>query len=253
MKLILQTSGSYEVRTLLTHCMTRDIRFIRASMTTLREWVGALEEGAVPVGSVEFVRHALDLLRVNEPRTISYPKLLEPWFFRNIQCIAKHSVPRTESIFVKPAGQTKAFSGFVLGEKAADPSQAEYNRQQQEDFERLPAPFPVYVCSPMRFLSEWRYYVLDGKIVGKARYDDGEEDAIAPADATVRQMIAAYQYDPHAPKAYAIDAGVLDVGVTALVEVNDAWGLGLYRGMDNTQAYLEMLAFRWHEIWGRAD
>src|SRR3546814_7795613 len=82
--------------------------------------------------------------------------------------------------------------------------------------------------------------------LGWARYDpDGADDAPLPDAHDVQQMIRdhhkgeALQERTHLC-AYSLDVGVLDSGQTALVEVNDAWALGLYRGMSDIAGYLKM-------------
>jgi hypothetical protein len=48
----------------------------------------------------------------------------------------------------------------------------------------------------------------------------------------------------------AIDFGSLSTGETALVEVNDGFGIGAYADTA-TEAYMEMLIARWNQIVNR--
>ena len=49
-----------------------------------------------------------------------------------------------------------------------------------------------------------------------------------------------------APWAYCLDVGVLDSGDTALVEMNDAFSIGMYDGME--KCYGDLLTTRWKEL-----
>ena len=52
----------------------------------------------------------------------------------------------------------------------------------------------------------------------------------------------------NSPKAYCIDVGVLSSGETALIEVNDAFSIGIY-SMPK-EVYAELLITRWNELKG---
>jgi hypothetical protein len=62
----------------------------------------------------------------------------------------------------------------------------------------------------------------------------------------VRDAVAAYQSSGVAPAGYGIDFGVLSTGETALVEVNEGYGLGSY-GLDDA-AYADLIIARWCEL-----
>lgn len=61
----------------------------------------------------------------------------------------------------------------------------------------------------------------------------------------VGQMARDYA-EAGAPGAYCLDVGVLETGETALVEVNDAFSVGMYEGME--ACYPELLVTRWNEL-----
>ena len=251
MKLILQTAGSQEIRRLLAHAITHDIRTVRASAATLINQEDNLEECAIPVGSVEFVREAMRVTGISEPTPINYPSSLRSFLHREMQCLPKDRLPNG-NWFLKPAGKTKLFDGFVnVFDDETDVGERSFRKEQREAFDRLPSTTPVFVSEIVNFVSEWRYYILKDKIVGAARYDDGDDDAPIPSEKTVKAMLSAYKKDDKTrPVAFGLDVGVLKSGETALVEVNDAWSLGLYQDMTDTAAYLEMLSRRWNQMMG---
>lgn len=244
--IVRQVPATAESRAVAQAAMLRDVPCAGATLEELASHQASLRSGAVAVGSVEFVREAMRLAGISEPTNISYPKPLESLLRRKLRQMPAGKVLGTW--FVKPV-TTKAFTGFVFDTMAAPEVHSEHDREQYEAFMALPPDTPVWVSEPVKFVSEWRYYVQSGSVVGRARYDpDGADDAAMPSLSVLAEALAAMSADPLCPAAYALDLGVLEAGETALVEVNDAWALGLYgRGVDPVD-YLAMLASRWQEI-----
>lgn len=189
------------------------------------------------VGGLPLVRAALRQFGREVPEPLDYPAALHPWLHRELRrstlaAVMAHVENTGNVAFVKPSSRTKRFTGFVL-EDPYDYRVAGVSRRE-----------PVWVSSVVRFLSEYRYYVLDGQVVTCGVAVPGPE----PDSNEVRKAVAAYEA-AGAPRAYALDFGVLLSGATALVEANDAFSLGLYPGAD-PDAYLEALAARWGELLG---
>lgn len=149
--------------------------------------------------------------------------------------------------FVKPVA-TKAFTGFVFDTLGDPTALGEHDRAQCEAFLGLDPAAPVWVSEPVTWRSEVRFYVLDGKIVGEGHYDEGPDDALLPERSAVGEMVRQVCSSQNAPVAFALDAGVLECGATALVELNDAWALGYYSGTLTARQYLQMLWRRWRQM-----
>lgn len=199
----------------------------------------------VPIGSVEFVRRAMQLASVIEPGNLCYPHVLSGYLHRSLdECEAAAVKGRW---FVKPT-VTKAFTGFIF-DTLKDPKRLPPDdRIQHNAFIALDGHTRVWRSEPVRWLSEVRYYVLEGAVLGEARYDDGPDKAPLPSRAVVQEMVDRYSASSEAPVAYAIDIGVLDGGSTALVEVNDMWAVGFYSGTITPRAYVTMLLKRWAQL-----
>lgn len=244
-RLILQANSSFEVRACLAAATMASppIPFVRASLENIQSMGRLIAAGvAVPVGSVEFLRAAMSAAGIKEPEPMSYPPELLRYCGRGIRQVKAGEV--LGSWFVKPV-RTKLFSGFVF-ETMADPRNlSEHDREQHEAFMAIDATEPVWISDVVSFQSEWRYYVQGRTILGKARYDpDGADDAPAPDDAVVAEIVGALP----TPNPCAVDIGVLSGGETVLVEVNDAWAIGLYRDAMSAKDYLQFLANRWDQI-----
>ena len=107
---------------------------------------------------------------------------------------------------------------------------------------------PVWVSEPVTWLSEFRYYVIDGAVRGEGRYDDAPDDMPRPDYFTVGEMAAVMAKTPGAPAAFCLDVGALRSGETALIECNDAWAVGYYKGTLSHRDYVEMLWRRWEQL-----
>jgi len=235
--------------------------------------------GTLAVGSVEFLRAAMLAAGVDEPAPMSYPVELKRSMGREIHQVTagqaragldhwpwqpdgrgispdlqqpqgvapanpgdRRSAPG--AFFVKPVA-TKLFTGFVFDPAAPAADLDEHDREQRQVFMDLPAGELVWVSPAVEFLCEWRIYVSAGAEIGRARYDaDGEDDAPIPNSDEISAMIN--ELSPVQP--VALDVGVTSGGRTVLVEVNDAWAIGLYGKALTPARYTEFLFERWQKI-----
>ena len=134
-----------------------------------------------------------------------------------------------DNLFVKPV-KTKIFTGGI----------------KKKLTEIVCPDEDVWVSDPLDIEAEFRYYVMDRKILGSSRYDDKDNDCF-PNEDVVRQIIEKYK---NQPAGYAIDVGVVG-GETILIEVNDGWALGYYPWGDFTrQQYVDLITARWKQIDG---
>ena len=186
----------------------------------------------LPVGSVEYMKKAFALCGLIVTPVSSYPKELEPFLGRQIIESKFFCVP--DDWFVKPK-DLKKFTGAIKSEI--------YDQLCVR--EPISPTTPVWASAPVIWVSEWRYYLIDGELAGFGRYDDGPEDAPTPDLSIVNAAIAAWTT---APKGGSLDFGVLKDGRTALVEANDGFSLGYYKGTLTPQRYLSLLISRWTEL-----
>ena len=180
----------------------------------------------VPIGSVEWTREYADACGIQLRKLSTYPDRLRDFLLRDVRMGAFEDAQPHE--FVKPIS-CKAFTGGIRSSiiEEVDPDEG------------------CWISSPVEFLAEWRCYILEGKLAGIARYDDGDNEA-EPDMVVVYAMIDAWK--DSAPAGWSLDVGLLPLGSTALVEVNDGWALGYYTGGTCTrQAYLDVITARWDE------
>ena len=194
---------------------------------------------SVPVGSVEFVRKYCDHVGLKLPEeSITYFPGVEKFMQRTMRRTTLGEAGAGE--FVKPVG-VKKFTG---------------------DMKKLLRPMSplteVWAGPYVPFESEFRFYIhvinLNAHVVGWARYDncdvvnpDPDMDYVFDIANEVRKNLG--------PNAFSVDIGWRgDLGRYDLVELNDAWALGLYNNSDPQSApptptdYAEMLISRWFQI-----
>ncbi len=245
--IIRQDTQTVECKSVRTASLLADMPCLTVAASDLERHAGLLRCGAgVPVGSVEYVRRAMQIACIHEPEWSSYPEPLQWMLRREVRMVRAGLVLGHQ--FLKPV-RTKLFNGFVF-HTMIDPSDLdEHDREQYAAFMALSPEEFVWTAEPTRFLCEWRYYICRGQLVGKARYDQaGESDAPLPHENDVvdamRCMVDAFGKDVTC----ALDIGVIEGGETALVEATDAWALGLYGGGPSHRDYLDMLVTRWSQL-----
>jgi hypothetical protein len=126
----------------------------------------------------------------------SYPESLLGYLGRELRVIPLRELPalvETRPRFIKPAQDNKAFTGFVCSDRW-DPRLSGIGENC------------ALVCADViNFASEYRVYVLDGKIQNICRYH-GRAD-VFPNGRIVREMIRDYEGPPIA---FGLDVGVDD-------------------------------------------
>lgn len=191
---------------------------------------------ALVVGGVETVLPYLRKLNA-QPAALDYPDALRPYLGRRLRRTTLGDVrsqvgSNSDPVFVKPV-EHKLFDGHVVR-----------SFRDLIGTARLPAETPVFETEVVEFLSEWRFYVSNGCVMGVGHYAGAATDF--PEKALVLESVATFHETGHAPSAYGLDFGVCSDGTTRLVEVNDAITLGNY-GLRPAQ-YARFLSARWEEL-----
>lgn len=190
-----------------------------------------LSKSILVCGGIEIVRHALRLVGAKDPEMIDYPEELSEFYGRRIwkSTLGKIRESDQDNIFIKPTSQ-KLFVGHVR-------SNIGYLLQT--------APFEndlkIWCSEPMEFISEYRTFVSNGKIVGCKHY---KGDFLIFPDAEMIYACVAKMTPKYLT--YSLDIGVTKKGKTFVVEVNDAFSIGSY-GLECV-TYAKMLENRWLEI-----
>lgn len=240
------------------HAMLRDIECSSINVDDIEsmppDQIAAVFSGELlPVGSVEFIESLFHRAGKSVPSNISFVPELVEFYGRNIRVGTKSDIGcdaglTAHGLFVKPV-KTKLFTGFVLG------SISEATIEDYDLFQQLPSDCELIISEPVKFLQEYRYYIHNKEIIGWGRYDEGEESDYAFSTETERNNFVKSVIDhfPMEHSAYTVDIGVVKSGSDyqlQIVELNDAWAIGLYKGTHAPSAgeYYEFLAARWKQI-----
>lgn len=236
MKFLLQKDDVtlVEKRAIRHAAMLTDAHLSFVSINSLLHGVGIpdIPVDAVPVGTVEFVSAVMAAREIDQPAHLSYPECLHQFLCREVWEGRFGDV--NGDVFVKPRHEIKSFTGALLSNLS--PCQT------------IASDFPVWFSGPVEFVSEWRYYVLCGEVVGAGRYDDGDDNSPEPDINAVLAAASAMSASGNELSGYALDFGVLRDGRTALVEANDGWALGYYKGTCSAVDYAKLLHARWLQM-----
>ena len=189
-------------------------------------------------GSVLFIKHALRTLGKELPEEDNYPDCLKYLLHREITGPVKLRDVKVrlefgKDIFVKPL-KTKQFTGFVT----CDHNDPRFNGASDNAL--------CYTSNVVKFVSEWRCYVMNGIYMDIRFADFGGDRNIRPDNGIITRAIGKLT-ESGAPAAYAIDFGVLSTGETVLVEMNDGFSIGAYDGIPR-EMYWMVIRTRWQEL-----
>jgi hypothetical protein len=189
-------------------------------------------------GYIPTLLQALRQLGIEPPEPNDYPLCLRPYLRRRVWestvgAVQARLEEEREPVFVKPKGRTKRFTGAVFDS---------YHDVWQ--FQGVSRRQPVYCSEVVTWRSEHRVYVVRGRIADVRPYRG--DTAVEPDRVVIEEAIALLEASGEGWAGYGIDFGVLSDGATALVELNDGFGLGCYDL--EPPAYTDLLLARWAEL-----
>lgn len=191
-----------------------------------------------PIGTVEFVKAFAEKIGVRLPDPIHATELLK-LEGRKYATVRKKDLPlprKTYPVFVKPFKELKKFTGFVA--------------KSEKDFELYPdvdwSNTSLFLTGVLEnIVSEWRCYVLNGKVFACVNYSG--DPLRFPSSSDIVKMIIVHNTESF----YSLDIAVCRKSgstefTTNFIEINDAFALGYYGG--DVELYTKMLDLRWKEI-----
>jgi hypothetical protein len=211
----------------------------------LRDGEIELTRDALVVGGILPVRTAVERLGGNTPANMDYPDCLWPYLHRGLRRATLQDAHRLcvddkvePPVFIKPVTGHKEFDGHTLSRFRDLIRTAAWVTQAPET--------EVWISEVVEFVTECRYFVSRGKVVGVGFYRG--DPLQLPNGSVVAEAVKVYEATGEAPVAYTIDFGVLNTGETALVEVNDGFAFGCY-GLSALK-HCRMLEDRWCQMLG---
>ncbi|WNY41076.1 hypothetical protein [Klebsiella phage YC1] len=205
---------------------------VRRSLKQLirKRYDGNIMDYDLVAGSLPFVEAAFKQMGYEEDFDC-YPVVLKDFLHREISVTTKRFLnPNRFPIFIKPKLETKAFTGFV----------AEDITDYRLNF--VKSSIPIYISEVVEWVSEWRIYLQNPFCFDPVHYSG--DPHVLPHYKAISKMIEVIHKNNLYP--VVLDVGVLSSGDTALVEVNQAYSVGLYS--DNKAFYTELLKAQWAKI-----
>lgn len=191
-------------------------------------------------GDIDVMFHAMKKLGI-EYSYNDYPEFLKPYLHRKVWEDELGNIRREifaegylkNPIFIKPKDKLKRFTGFVL-ETVEDLANCKGAGNQTK----------VWCSEPIIFIDEFRCYFKKGTkpVIGCYKESFNESNRIK-----IQQFLNNLILGREFPDAFALDLGILSTGEVTLVEMNDAFSLGLYKGCP-PDFYAKCLIERWNEL-----
>ena len=227
----------------------------------------------VHYGSIEFVNYLL-YNNYGVPGSFSFKERMNPsyymsyypleWFFNNDAVFLPvgmlgsyiHHNNYKNGVFVRPDSGSKIFSGFSTDLENLQIELATLNESKYakilSDRERVPREQLCLVAKNKPIHSEYRYFIIDGKVVaGCQYYRDGIMDIRVDCHVNANILastVANYKYQ--IDKAYVVDI-FLDTGERAYIgEFNSFSSSGMYAcDVENIIDAINKLAIKEYEEW----
>jgi hypothetical protein len=179
------------------------------------------------VGTVEFMTGVFDRVGIVPERLPNSDRPVE--IMTAGQAISR--VEQGETLFIKPV-QLKLFTGMV------------FKREYLSILHRVPEDTQVMVEPPFSggILSEWRMYIMGGKVKYIANYS-GDVGIFPVRFESVMEHVRELS---EKFISFTCDVAVMCDGSLKIVEFNDMWAIGNY-GVPNDE-YLSMLKKRYFQI-----
>ena len=217
-------------------------------------------------GDIDVMFHAMKRLGIDYSYN-DYPECLRPYLHRKIWESTLGEVRKRLfddlgnevelglNWFIKPKDKLKRFTGFVC-ETIDDLSKCAGAGNQTK----------IWCSEPVAFLNEFRCYFLKSSVEENFPFPKGDPEPFkleckigsfrgeTPNSnilEALRLIGSEIQWSPifgeDFPKAFALDIGELSNGHVALIEINDAFSLGLYKGCPE-DFYAKCLIARWEDL-----
>jgi hypothetical protein len=160
----------------------------------------------IPIGSVEYCE---SIMETDDDIKNFYPEFLSDFKGRNIELIDVSGEILIENKFVKLARRWKA----------------DFKSQIVSSMKLTGGTY--YVSDIVKFVQEWRYYVLNGEVITTGWYDGVDDNEPAPE--------LKVKYPEHF--CGAVDFGKTDLGEILLVESHAPYACGWYGENNYDYAY----------------
>ena len=190
-------------------------------------------QNGIPFGTIEFTNNFLKIFHgIEKMNPIEIPKFLrtEEILKRKYNIVSYEDLPKTGRYFVKNVSSLKqgTFSGDI---------------EEMHDCGYFEKDCMYQISEIVNIISEYRVYILNGKIYAIAYYDGNP--CVFPDVKLIEKINLMYSILKEYPKSYTMDVMVTDNG-TALTEIHTFFSCGIYQsvlGTDFLNGYSDALEY----------
>lgn len=183
---------------------------------------------SIPIGSINFISTWLKVFyNIDKENPIEIPPVLrtDEFLKRKYSIVTADKLPRTGRYFIKDVSKLKEFtySGdleYFLFDEMFEPAKSPYDYSLRINPDHL-----FQVSEIVNILSEYRVYIIDGKIENIANYDG--DVTLFPDVELIKKANDLYSTQPDYPKSYSMDLMITPRG-TAITEIHNYTSLGHY-------------------------
>lgn len=230
MKFLMQKDSGFYVDEAIFNDVYDRVRYFNTkeyiTLEELRETKSDLS-GMIPFGTIEFVNTYLNKYYGVEQNAIEVPRVLrtDEFLKRDYKIVYGYELSKTGSYFVKNASHLKSFS--YIGEASVWNTEEiwESSKNVFDTALHLNKDDLFVYSSLVNVLSEYRVYVLNGKIDSIAHYDG--DPLVFPDVELIKKANLIYSTQKDYPKSYTLDIMVTDEG-TSIIECHTLFSTGLY-------------------------
>ena len=183
---------------------------------------------SIPIGSIDFVSTWLKVFyNIDKENPIEIPPILrtDEFLKRKYSIVTADKLPRTGRYFIKDVSKLKEFtySGdleYFLFDEMFEPAKSPYDYSLRINPDHL-----FQVSEIVNILSEYRVYIIGGKIENIANYNG--DVTLFPDVELIKKANDLYSTQPDYPKSYSMDLMITPRG-TAITEIHNYTSLGHY-------------------------
>lgn len=183
----------------------------------------------IPIGNIPFVTKWLqEMYSIETENPIEIPKYLrtEEFLKRNYKITTWDKIPKSGTFFLKDVSELKSFGEIINAEYTDIDNLFNYVPQHKFDCSLVLNKNHLFqVSSIFNILSEYRVYVISGKIETISNYNG--DPTILPDITLIKKAVDLINYNEKWLKSYTLDIMVGKEG-TAIIEVHNFTSVGLY-------------------------
>lgn len=198
------------------------------TLVTTKEMTAIAKKNDIPIGDIPFVtKYLQEQYGISKMFPIEVPEYLrtDEFLKRDYRFVKAKDLPRSGNWFIKDVDTLKRFTYCgQLEYVGIDEMLAPPKKENDLSFKFF-ADTSFLVSSVFDIKSEYRVYVIDGKIEAICNYNG--DPTVFPDVSLIRKAVSKINYNEQYLKSYTLDIMVGNAG-TAIIEVHNFVAVGLY-------------------------